>query len=132
RLHTAFSLESVVDEIIFVVGPALVTLLATAVYPAAGVAAAAVLCVTGSLLLAAQRGTEPPPQPRARGARARRGARPPGTRGLMTLVPVYLLLGAMFTAIELSTVAFASERGHRAVSGVVLGVYALGSAVGGL
>ena len=132
RLHTAFSLESVVDEIIFVVGPALVTLLATGVYPAAGVGAAALLCVTGSLLLAAQRGTEPPPRPRAKGAGGHRGAHRAAARGLVTLVPVYLLLGAMFSGIELSTVAFASELGHRAVSGAVLGVYALGSAVGGL
>src|SRR5215471_1737885 len=58
-LHTAFSLESVADEAIFVIGPAVVTLLATEVYPAAGVAVAAVACVTGTLLLAAQRRTEP-------------------------------------------------------------------------
>ncbi|HBW19482.1 MAG TPA: MFS transporter, partial [Actinobacteria bacterium] len=34
--HTAFALESVIDEMIFIVGPALVTLLATEVRPAAG------------------------------------------------------------------------------------------------
>jgi predicted MFS family arabinose efflux permease len=38
----------------------------------------------------------------------------------------------MFAAIEVSTVAFAGERGHKPLAGVVLGVYALGSAVGGL
>ncbi len=37
RLHTAFSVESVADELCFVVGPAAVTLLATQVHPAAGV-----------------------------------------------------------------------------------------------
>jgi MFS family permease len=136
RLHTAFSLESVVDEIIFVVGPVLVTLLATDVYPAAGVAAATVLCVTGTLLLAAQRGTEPPPRPRAArgspGTGSGPGDHPPVPPALMALVPVYLLMGTMFSAIELSTVAFASQRGHRAAAGLVLGVYALGSAVGGL
>src|SRR5262252_2190511 len=78
RLHTAFSLESVADEFIFVVGPALVTLLATAVYPAAGVGAAMVLCVTGTLLFAAQRRTQPQPRglPR-RHPRASRPARAP-------------------------------------------------------
>src|SRR5215472_5203239 len=44
RLHTAFSLESVADEIIFMVGPVAVALLATDVYPAAGLAAALLLC----------------------------------------------------------------------------------------
>jgi hypothetical protein len=42
----------------------IVTVLATEVYPAAGVAAAMLLCVTGTLLLAAQRRTEPRPRTR--------------------------------------------------------------------
>ena len=167
RLHTAFSLESVADEIIFVVGPALVTLLATAVYPAAGVGAAMAMCVTGTLLFAAQRRTEPPVATdppsgtrrppgrrvllrarellptghgRAGPAPGRAGPAPERRRsriwaavpGLVTLVPVYLLLGAMFATIDLSTVAFAAEHGHISVAGLVLGAYAFGSAVGGL
>ena len=59
RLHTAFSLESVLDEAIFVIGPAVVTLLATEVTPAAGVAVAMTACVIGTLLFAAQYRTEP-------------------------------------------------------------------------
>ena len=81
-LHTAFSLESVLDETIFVIGPALVTMLATEVYPAAGVAVAMVACVAGTLLLAAQRGTEPPSGSMP-GRRCRRTAghcRPPAIR----------------------------------------------------
>jgi MFS family permease len=158
-LHTAFSLESVVDEFIFVVGPALVALLAIGVYPAAGVGAAMVLCVTGTLLFADQRRTQPQPrgQPR-RDRRAPRRTRAPrilaplrtwegrfpsmprrrrvrtwaAVPGLVTLVPVYWFLGAMFATIDLSTVGFAAEHGHVSVAGLVLGAYALGSAVGGL
>jgi len=59
RLHTAFSLESVGDELCYMVGPAVVTLLATQVHPAAGVTAAAALCLTGTLWFASQRDTEP-------------------------------------------------------------------------
>jgi MFS family permease len=144
-LHTAFSLESVLDEIIFVVGPALVTLLAVDVYPAAGVGTAMALCVLGTLLFAAQRGTEPPLRPRpprrSPGARAGRDVLAPAPRragawavvpGLVTMVPVYWLLGAMFATIDLSTVAFAAGHGHVSVAGLVLGTYAFGSAVGGL
>ena len=65
RLHTAFSLESVGDELCYMVGPAVVTLLATQVHPAAGVTAAAALCLTGTLWFASQRDTEPPPRPPA-------------------------------------------------------------------
>ena len=59
RLHTAFSFESVADELCFIVGPAAVTLLATEVFPASGVGVAAVLCLVGTLWFAAERGTEP-------------------------------------------------------------------------
>jgi len=134
QLHTAFSLESVADELIFVIGPAVVTLLATEVYPAAGVTVAAVLCVTGTLLLAAQRSTQPVPRPRApRAPDTRRAGQPRlPAPGLVTLAPVYLLVGSMFAAIDLSTVDFAQEHGHKPLAGFLLGTYALGSAVGGL
>ncbi len=133
-LHTAFALESVADETIFVIGPAVVTLLATEVYPAAGVAVATVACVTGTLLLAAQRRTEPPARSApgaAAGAAAAPGSGVPAP-GLLTMAPVYFCLGAMFAAIDLSTVAFAQSRGHKPLAGLILGAYALGSAVGGV
>ncbi len=128
-LHTAFSLESVADETIFVIGPAVVTLLATEVYPAAGVVVAMVACVTGTLLLAAQRRTEPP---LARAVPRRQGGSVVPAPGLVTLAPVYFCLGAMFATVDLSTVDFAQEHGHKPLAGFILGAYALGSAVGGL
>jgi MFS family permease len=133
RLHTAFALESVNDEIIFVVGPVVVTLLATEAFPAAGIAAATLLGVTGTLLLAAQRRTEPVSGGDVAGRRQRRrdGPRVPG-RGLAVLVPVYWLLGIAFAAFDLSSVAFAAELGHKPLTGLILGTYAAGSAVGGL
>lgn len=132
-LHTAFSLESVVDEFIFVVGPVIVTLLATDLYPPAGLAAAMLLGLTGTILFTAQRRSEPPVRPRtAAGGQQPAGGDRTGAPGLLTLVPVYWQLGAMFAAIELSTVAFAKQRGHPQLAGIILGVYALGSAGGGL
>ncbi len=133
RLHAAFSFESVADELCFVVGPAAVTLLATEVFPASGIGVAALLCVAGTLWFAAQRGTEPPVS-RAGSrrvstvTRSREAAAP----GLVVLVPVYLLLGAMFVSIDLSTVSFAQHFGHKPLAGFILGTYALGSATGGL
>ena len=96
-----------------------------------------VACLTGTLLLAAQRGTEPPARPAPPAPHGRLGS--PGSRlaavpapGLITLAPVYLCLGAMFATIDLSTVDFAQEHGHKPLAGFILGTYALGSAVGGL
>jgi MFS family permease len=135
-LHTAFSVESVADELCFVIGPAAVTLLATQVHPAAGVTCAALCAVGGSLWFAAQRSTEPPvvtvpPSPAASagdgGHRARLAA-----PALAVLAPAYLFLGAMFVSVDLSTVAFATRSGHKALAGLILGSYALGSGIGGL
>jgi MFS family permease len=131
-LNTAYALESVVDELVFVVGPAVVTLLATEVQPAAGVVTAAAACALGTLALAGQASTEPAahPVPAARPG-ARRARRLPSP-GLVTLVPTIVFLGAMFATIDLSTVAFAQQHGHKPLAGLILGTYALGSAVGGI
>jgi MFS family permease len=139
-LHAAFSLESVVDEMTFVIGPALVTVLATAV-PPAGVLLCMVLCVGGTLFFAAQRQTEPPVRPRPAprsgkltelaGGPAQRAGRLPAP-GLLTMAPLYFFLGSMFASVDLSTVDFAQVHGHKPLAGFVLGTYALGSAVGGL
>jgi MFS family permease len=130
QLHAAFSFESVADELCFIIGPAAVTLLATEVYSASGVGVAAVLCLAGTLWFVAQRGTEPAVKP----ASATRVARPRGraAAALPVLVPIYLFLGMMFISIDLSTVDFAQRSGHKPLAGLILGVYAFGSATGGL
>ncbi|HEX8005985.1 MAG TPA: MFS transporter, partial [Trebonia sp.] len=146
RLHTAFSFESVADELCFVIGPAAVTLLATEIHPAAGVGAAALLCLVGTLWFAAQRDTEPPVvgsplvagTPPADISPERTGVTGQGRRrllaapSLVVLIPVYLFLGGMFVTIDLSTVAFAAHFGHKPLAGLILGCYALGSGTGGL
>jgi predicted MFS family arabinose efflux permease len=149
RLHTAFSIESVADELCFVIGPAIVTVLATQLHPAAGVTCAALFSLAGSLWFASQRETEPPVRSRRLTAEPRAGApavatgqpTAAGRRAgrlslaaptLAVLAPAYLFLGAMFVAIDLATVAFAARSGHKAIAGLVLGVYALGSGTGGL
>jgi len=132
KLHVAFSFESVADELCFVIGPAAVTLLATEFFPASGIGVAALLCVAGTLWFAAERGTEPtivPVAARVEGAPRGRGAPAPG---LAVLAPVYLLLGVMFVSVDLSTIAFAQQFGHKPLAGFILGTYACGSATGGL
>jgi MFS family permease len=135
QLHAAFALESVNDEVIFVIGPAVVTLLATQWFPAAGVGTACVLLIGGSVLFALQRRTEPathPRRPRPGTARRWRLTRPRvPAAALITLSPAFLALGMMFASIDLSTVAFASEHGHRPLAGLILGTYSLGSGIGG-
>jgi predicted MFS family arabinose efflux permease len=106
----------------------IVTLLATEVHPAGGVAAAGLFTLVGALALATQRRTQPPPRPREIG-QARSAITSPA---LLVLCGVYLLMGSVFGAIDVSGIAFAQEQGHRALAGALLACYALGSATGGL
>ncbi|NIQ57566.1 MAG: MFS transporter, partial [Gammaproteobacteria bacterium] len=59
RLSTAFAWESVLDEVVYVVGPLLAVFLATGVHPLGGLAAVLALTVGGGYAFAAQRATEP-------------------------------------------------------------------------
>ncbi|HST65972.1 MAG TPA: MFS transporter [Mycobacteriales bacterium] len=126
-LPTAFSLESVLDEVVFVVGPVLVTTLATQVAPTVGVAAAWAFAAVGSLALAALRRTEPPAHPRT-------GRRPSALRlsGLRVMIVLGLALGGIFGSIEVATVAFTDERGTPGSAGIVLALLAMGSLLSGL
>ncbi len=126
--QTAFALEAVADETVFMTGPIIVTLLASTIHPVAGLSAALVSGVGGTLLLSLQRSTEPPPHPRIVDRRAR-PAMP-----WVTVVPlsvVCLALGCLFGAAEVTTVAFSEEQGAKSFAGVLLAVWAAGSLIAG-
>lgn len=125
-LHTANSFEQAADELCFMLGPVLAAFLCTAFFPEAGTLAGAVLLLTGVLLFTAQRSTEPPV---VRRSTARAPLRAPGMRPLLL---VCLATGAVFGSMEVVTLAFADERGHRAASGAVLALQAAGSCAAGL
>ncbi|MFI0790155.1 MFS transporter [Streptomyces lydicus] len=127
ELHTAYSWESIVDEMCFIVGPILSIGLSTAWFPEAGPLLAGGFLAAGVFWLTAQRGTEPVPHPRehhTKGSALR-------SRGLQVLVVTFVATGAIFGAIDVVTVAFAEEEGHKAAASLVLAVYALGSCVAG-
>ena len=128
RRQTAFALESVLDEVIFVVGPPLATFLATSVSPEAGLVAAVTFALGGGLLFAARRDTEPPPQ--LSGSSVRR--RDVLSRGVLIVTAVFTCAGAVFGSVEVIVVAFADERGVKPLAGVVLACYAAGSLIAGL
>ncbi|WP_049572950.1 MFS transporter [Streptomyces sp. SBT349] len=125
-LTSSYSFESVAEEMIFVVGPLLVAAVVL-VHPVLGVATVTVFGVTGGLLLAAQRGTEPPVLPLRETA-----SRAMSVSGLRLMCAVYVCTAAMFAGWELSTLAFVEEFGSPWQLGAVMSTYALGSAVGGL
>jgi predicted MFS family arabinose efflux permease len=127
-VQTAFALEAVADEAVFMTGPIVVTVLATTVHPVAGLSAALATGVLGTLSFAAQRGTAPPPHPRPQ-TRADRAAIPWATIG--PLIVVCMALGLLFGAAEVTAVAFSEEQGAKSYVGVLLALWAFGSLLAG-
>lgn len=132
RLRSAFALESIIDELIFTVGPLITAFLAFQVSLPAPLVAAAVIGLTGGLVLSGQRRTEPAPSGRVRaddGAPRERALRQPG---LALLVVAALGIGGVFGTYEVSVVAFAEQAGRSGAAGIVLGLWAFGSMLGGI
>ncbi len=134
QLHTAYSLESTLDELTFVIGPVAATALSTQVHPAAALIAPIVLGLVGAQLFYSQRATEPPPAPRRDPA----VEHPSFLRRLILLVPgvgsviaVNLLIGCVFGSIDVSVVAAATGWNMRSASGAVLAVFSLASGIAG-
>ncbi|GHA83841.1 MFS transporter [Streptomyces thermoviolaceus subsp. thermoviolaceus] len=127
-LHTAYSFESVVDEVCFIFGPIVSIGLSTVWFPEAGPLLAACFLAVGVFWLTAQRATEPEPHPRQH----RGGGSALRSRGLQVLVTTFVATGAIFGAVDVVTVAFAEERGHKGAASVVLALYATGSCTAGI
>ncbi len=128
--QTAFAFESVVDEVVFVLGPPLVTFIATLVNPPVGFLTGVVIGFCGAMWLSRLRDTEPPVQPADPTAPRR-----PSVLGLPVVFlvgTVYLAVGAVFGSMDVVVVAFAEAEGAPALAGVALSVYAGGSLVAGL
>ncbi|WP_129296103.1 MFS transporter [Streptomyces lydicus] len=127
--HTANSFEQAADELCFLLGPVLATLLCTTLAPEAGTAVAAALLLTGVLLFTAQRRTEPPVSPAPATGRTRSPLRLPG---LPPLLATFLATGAVFGSLEVVTIAFADGHGLRSAAGALLALQAAGSCAAGL
>jgi MFS family permease len=128
RLPTALAMESVVDELVFIVGPVLVTFLSTTGHATSGVVTAFTLATIGALLFAAQHKTEPPPG----GHESSNGPSAMRTPGLRVLFVVGAAVGAVLGTLEISLVAFADEENAMALSGVLIAGLAVGSMASGI
>jgi MFS family permease len=129
-IRGAFALDSVVNELIFVMGPALTAAIAAAVSPGAAlvVSAAAVSLGTLAFLVVLRGGDHvAPPATRAQGMLG--ALRAPGVR---TLVVTMLPVGLAFGILEITIAAFAADEARPELAGVLLTLWAVASAAGGL
>lgn len=128
-VNTAYSFEALMDEVVFILGPIIVTACATTIAPAAGVIAGIIFVAIGFPLFITAKASEPPASPK-------RTVDPhPAViknKRVQAVVLPTTLLGGFFGSIAIVTVAFAESRGQEAFSGVLLAIWAVGSAVAAL
>ncbi|OAI84652.1 MFS transporter, partial [Pseudomonas putida] len=128
ELQTAYSLETVLDELTFIVGPPLSVGLCVALFPQAGPLLAALLLTLGVSALVLQRGSEPPVL--APGQCERASLIRVAEVRLLTLL--MMAMGVIVGTVDIASVAFASGRGQAGAASLVLSAYALGSCLAGL
>ena len=124
-LHAAMSLEQVVEEAAFVLGPVLGVLAATTLFPEAGLLFAYLVFTLGSVLFLSERRSEPPLVPHDERPHGLAIQRP----GVGAVAGALFMVGAVFGGNEVVAVAVAEEAGRAGMSSVILGAFALGSAI---
>lgn len=128
-LAAAYSLESVLIEVIFIAGPVLVALFVAFASPAAAVWFAALCGGIGALLFARS------PALRAWRRMPARGGNllgPLRSRQFIALITIVLCYSTAFGLVEIGITAYASEAGDTSLAGILLGLMSTGSALGGL
>ena len=125
-VNTAYSYEALMDEVVFITGPIIVTACATSIAPAAGIISGIIFLAIGAPLFAIQKSTEPPATPKRKVDPHPAVIR---NKQVQAVVLPTTLLGGFFGSIAIVTVAFAQVRGHEEKSGLLLAIWAVGSAV---
>ena len=128
-LDTAYALESIFQETIWIAGPLLVAVVIAITSPEAAVALLGVVCVGGTSLFLRS--------PLVRNSRSGRGADHEHTSALASpelralLGPIFLT-GVSLGAVEVGLPSLALHAGSRPASGLLLALWSVGSMAGGL
>jgi hypothetical protein len=132
QLQTAYALDAVLDELLFVVGPLLAGGLAALYGPAVGVLATAGLTTAGTLGFVASPVSRAEAGSRADGDGRAGWAGALAAPGLRTLVLSLTGVGAAIGIWEISLVGAAREAGAAEAASISLAAWAAASGVGGL
>jgi MFS family permease len=129
RRHAAYALEGAVLEIVYICGPVAIVSGIGSLSTAAALIACAGFLFAGDLAFSAHpvsRGW----QPHAQRSRDLTGALRGG--GVRVLLAVFVLCGLSVGAVEVVVPAALDTTGHRDLTGLLLGVWGVGSMLGGL
>lgn len=129
-LQAAYSVDSALVEIIFIVGPALVALFVATGIPFGAILFAAVCAAGGNAIFLRTPVVRDWPVHPAMGRRSLIGPlRLPRLRALFATTVLY---SVAFGLYEIAVAAFAANRGRPAAAGIILALASVGSAAGAL
>ncbi|MFL5862640.1 MAG: MFS transporter [Solirubrobacteraceae bacterium] len=126
--ETAYALESVIQEVIWMVGPIVVAAVIAFAAPAVAVLLSGAVCIVGTLLFVSS------PAAHGRGSRTASRDRSP----VLAIAELRALLGPIFLnglaigAIDVGLPSLALHAGSRPSSGLLLALWSAGSMIGGL
>ncbi|WP_085712417.1 MULTISPECIES: MFS transporter [unclassified Pseudomonas] len=128
QLHTAFSLDTVLTELAYIIGPPMAIGLSVSLFAEAGPLVAVGLLAVGVTAFVLQRQTEP----KVVVGQTRHTGSTLLIPGVPTIVLALLAMGAIGGSIDVAVVAFANAQGWPASATFILAAYAFGSLVAGL
>jgi MFS family permease len=126
--ESAYALESVIQELIWIVGPLLVALVIAVASPSIALLLCGAICLMGTALFLASPVSRRAPRPAARRRRSVLGAH----RELQAMLAPVALMGVSIGATEVGLPSLALHAGSRTSTALLLVMWSLGSVVGGL
>ncbi|MBT2414036.1 MFS transporter [Streptomyces sp. ISL-12] len=127
QVHTAYAMDAVAQEVMFTVGPLLVTLCASLWSAQAALLVLNVIGVLGALSVV----VSPPSRAWRSAPRAAHWLGALRSPGLLALLAAFLFVGMALGSITVAAVSYADEHGGDAVYGWLMAALGLGALVGG-
>ncbi|GGS05412.1 MFS transporter [Streptomyces nojiriensis] len=128
KVHAAYAMDAVAQEVMFTVGPLLVTLFVAMWSPAGALLALNAIGVLGALSVVVS-------EPSRKWRSAPREAHWLGalrSRGLLALLGAFFFVGMALGSITVAGVAYADDHGGQAVYGWLMAALGLGALIGGV
>lgn len=131
-LERAYSLEAMIDEMGFVIGPMMVVPLTISVHPTAGIIASMILTATGTLMLLQQPSTTDSVRMSTPLAQGNTDNAPSVVRNpaVQLMIASLLFMGVLFGATEIVLVSFTEYHGQPNAASYVAAIFAVGSLLG--
>lgn len=128
-LSTSYAFESLLDELIFILGPVMTTVVVAIISPAAGLLLGVFFLIIGAPILAAHTKSDPGVEYHNQGDKLKSVFR---NQKLQAIAIPLTIAGGSFSVVTICVIAFSDERGFKSISGLLLGIWAAGGAISAL